>query len=167
MPQSGSLLAGEARYYGVRVAEGDVGSLTVALTPSEGDPDLFVSGSDHYPTREDAQWSSASLGADVVYVSSHDPLACSGCAYRALVYAYSDTSYSVTMSLRSAATPSLTMLQAGLPSSAHVEQDEYAFFSFPVQRNASISIALTAFSGDPDLYASFTTQAPNPHPNPT
>ena len=58
------------------------------------------------------------------------------------------------------------MLQAGVPSSAHVEQGEYAFFAFPVQPNASISIALTAFSGDPDLYASFTTQAPNPHPNP-
>ena len=53
------------------------------------------------------------LNQDVVYVSSRDPLACSGCAYRALVYAYSDTSYSVTMSLRSAATPSLTVLQAG------------------------------------------------------
>ena len=63
------------------------------------------------------------------------------------------------MSVRAPATPSLTVLQAGVPSRAHTEQDEYGFFAFPVQRNASISIDLTAFSGDPDLYASFTTQA--------
>ena len=172
MPQSGSLLAGESRYYGVRVGEGEAASLTVALTPTEGDPDLYVSGSGRYPTRDEAQWSS-SLGQgeeDLVYVPSHDPLACTGCTYRALVYAYSDTSYSITMSLRSPAAPSLTVLQAGVPSSAHVEQGEYAFFSFAVQRNASISITLTAFSGDPDLYAAFTTQAPptslQPQPQP-
>ena len=73
VPQSGSLLAGEARYYGVRVGEGDVGSLTVDLTPSEGDPDLYVSGSDRYPTREDYQWSSASQGAVLVYDSNPNP----------------------------------------------------------------------------------------------
>ena len=115
MPQSGSLLAGEARYYGVRVGEGEATSLTVALTPTEGDPDLYVSGSGRYPTRDEAQWSS-SLGQgheDLVYVPSHDPLACTGCTYRALVYAYSDSSYSITMSLRSPAAPSLTVLQAG------------------------------------------------------
>ena len=115
VPQSGSLLAGEARYYGVRVGEGEATSLTVALTPTEGDPDLYVSGSGRYPTRDEAQWSS-SLGQgheDLVYAPSHDPLACTGCTYRALVYAYSDSSYSLTMSLRSPAAPSLTVLQAG------------------------------------------------------
>ena len=79
------------------------------------------SGSDLVPTRDEHQWVSTNLGSDAVFIAEHETNACASCAYRALVYAYSATTFTVTMALHAPRAPP-TMLQAGVPFTTHVAQ---------------------------------------------
>ena len=69
--------------------------ITFTITPTSGDPDLFVSHESPYrPTKENSQWNATQYGSDTVTI----PDAASGTYYIG-VLAFSDTSYSLTGAL--------------------------------------------------------------------
>ena len=82
---------------------------------------------------------------------------------RILVKAY-QSSATYTLTAQILGNYSTTQLQAGVPFSAHVPRNDYVFFRYDVARlNASIDVAVTVITGDPDLFASFVHPFPTQH----
>lgn len=179
-PQSDALEAGAWRYFEYRLANASEG-FYVAVRPSYGDPDVFVSNTGAVPTQAEHGWAGYAYGADVVRVGANTSVAgmgavfCAGCTYHIGVHCASATEYSVT----AARLGGVTLLQGGVPSEGEVFGGGYARFRFLVaDMNAGVHVRLEAARGGmlPQLFASFgaapdrnsatfyAAVAPAPHP---
>ena len=157
--QSDALEAGAWRYFEYRLANASEG-FYVAVRPSYGDPDVFVSNTGAAPTQAVHGWAGYAYGADVVRVGANTSVAgmgavfCAGCTYTIGVYSASGTEYSIT----AARLGGVTLLQAGVPSEGEVFGGGYARFRFPVaDMNAGVHVRLEAPRSGflPQLFASF------------
>jgi hypothetical protein len=179
-PQSDALEAGAWRYFEYRLANASEG-FSVAVRPSYGDPDVFVSNTGAVPTQAEHGWAGYAYGADVVRVGANTSVAgmgavfCAGCTYHIGVHCASATEYSIT----AARLGGVTLLQGGVPSEGEVFGGGYARFRFLVaDMNAGVHVRLEAARGGmlPQLFASFgaapdrnsatfyAAVAPAPHP---
>lgn len=149
------------RTYSVYISSG-AGDVHITVTPTVGDPDLYVSADGIVPTPSSYQWYSNHFGADDILIRTTDPNYCSGCTYLITVHAFgrSLTSFVLLASTDS----SITTLQNAVPVSVSIAlPTRQLFFQIPSQSSQSgLWIILTALSGDPDLYVSTVTQRPGP-----
>jgi hypothetical protein len=158
--QSGSLHHTHFRYYTFTLT-GSHSELTFALTKVYGDPDLYVKsfpvGEDPvFPTTTDYDFSSTSSQNDVVAIQHP----ASGRVYMVGVYAYSTCAYSLTGTSSSG----IVELQAGAPQQGSLQAHQFDYYRiFVYSWRKDLTISVTPFSGDPDLYISVgsTTHQPN------
>lgn len=166
-PQSGTSVRGLPSLY-IVAKPADSVNLTVSVSPSSGDPDLYVTLDDTTPTATNWAYKSASAsGSDSITITPSAggcklglPVSscyCVACNIRISVAAFSArTTYILTVS----SGESTVTLSDGVPFRGQVPQFVYAQFRFPIsQAGESVSLTLTALSGDPDLTASLS---PNP-----
>ena len=88
--------------------------VTVTITPTTGDPDLYVSNDGLLPDRRHYGWHATHVGEDAITMDAHDASWCTGgCAYIVGVYAADDmpSSSTVTVATRSAT----VILEDGVP----------------------------------------------------
>jgi hypothetical protein len=137
--------------------------ITVTVTPSFGDPDVYVSfdGSSAPGYTNFAYKSSAASGTDSVVISASG----SGCRYPSLAQCYCTSCYVyigiVTFSARSSysvvasTAESTTTLQDNVPVRANVAQGRYNYYRFNNPSDgAALAVSVTVFSGDADLTVS-------------
>lgn len=82
------------KYYSF-VVEEEGQTITFTVTPTSGDPDLFISQTIAQPDKDHHTWNSTQYGADTATIENA-PVG----TYYIAVYAYSDTSYTLTGAAR-------------------------------------------------------------------
>lgn len=114
-----------------------------------------------YPTMYAYKWGSSWFGSvKTIRIYETDPKACNTttCEYIVGVYGLSDATYSISASTAEATIP----LIQGIPVQRRTEPGNNLYFSTRVENYmVDLSIAVTALSGDPDIYVSNTTARPN------
>ena len=77
-----------------------VKSFEVDVTPTSGDPDLYVGANATFPTRETWTWRSTGGAGEALTIDTDGGVACVECDYHFSVYAWSpDVSFSPTAPL--------------------------------------------------------------------
>lgn len=98
---------------------------TVSVTPSLGDPDLYITSDGVLPSRNHYGWHAETFGEDAVTVDAHDPGWCSSCEYLVGVRAAStDAAYSVV----AATAGGIVILEDGVEHQGQVEAGETQSF---------------------------------------
>jgi len=133
-PYSDSCGNHEFKYYKFTLVDSrDFVALRVQLTPIHGDPDLYMSRNQTFPSREEYDLSSNSIGNRVDYVLVNaDDLLANGTAegtYYISVFAYSYASYSLVIEVKRSTDQKFNVahLYEGLPLrfSIHNEFDSF------------------------------------------
>ena len=139
------------------------GAFTVSISPTMGDPDLYISKGRTQPTEEEHGWRAVSPGADAIRVDSGDPDWCGLCTYTiGVLTPQTASAYSVVASTGAKGTvledskPMLRVIPAG-------DGENYRLY-VPGQGEqrglVSITVSATAISGGVRLFAN-TTGWPN------
>eukprot|EP00457_Paulinella_chromatophora_P000073 gb/GEZN01000073.1/.p1 GENE.gb/GEZN01000073.1/~~gb/GEZN01000073.1/.p1 ORF type:complete len:2576 (+),score=267.19 gb/GEZN01000073.1/:57-7784(+) len=162
MPSSGSVAAREMVYYRWTLSEAPEHDLTISLTPSAGDPDLYVSTGnsvDDQPTLTDFTWSNTDqFTTSLLVIRKDDSNRCvdpNSCTYFIGVYGASEADYTLVAYVSGTDTGRCHTLQDGISFSAWVDEGKYVYFGFDVVSTpANVQFQLSALSGDPDMYIS-------------
>eukprot|EP01080_Neovahlkampfia_damariscottae_P001444 gene1444-12063_t len=141
----------------------DDSSFTISVSPTVGDPDLFVSHIDERPSYSKHQWSSENPGLDLIHISNTTTNFAPRKTYYIGVYGFTKSIFSLTFTK----VLSTELLTENLPHTNIVHGDEYSFFKFRLvyKHDVILSVKPTnPFSdGDPDLCVS--TRVPQPRPD--
>lgn len=157
-PQSSEVLLGGFKYYDFFVSPktGSDGTLVIAATSFDySDVDIYVKfgGSDDErgePGPDNYDYASNSfLGVtEEVIVSAYMPSYCTQCVVHIGVYGKREGSFSLV-----ASASGYSQLLSDRSVGGHLSSDSYRYYYLRnVDPGAEITITLTAFAGDPDLY---------------
>ena len=157
-PQSGSVETGFYSYYSffIKARQGDnpdlLESLTISVTAADGsDQDVYVVfGSDSEPGKDNYQYMSANYAGlvDQVRIAATDEHYCRDCNILVAVYGYRGGQFSIV-----ATSGGVTELATGQAVAGHLDQNAYKYYSIHnTNPSAQINVALTAISGDSDLF---------------
>jgi hypothetical protein len=157
-PQSGSVDTGFYSYYSffIKARQSDnpelMESVTITVTAADGsDQDIYVVfGSDSEPGKDNFQYMSANYAGlvDQVRIASSNEHYCHDCNVLIGVYGYRGGHFSIV-----ATSAGVTELMSGQAMAGHLEKNAYKYYSIHnTDPDAQINIALTAISGDSDLF---------------
>ncbi len=154
VPQGGSLTRGAATFFFADVDVSPDTTYSFYVHPLSGDADLYVTTNRSIPSTSNFQYKSTSaFGDDFVNVVPGDSGYNSSTRAFAMVLGYTDTAFDITFSTSSAVVP----LADGVASSGAAASGRYLYYSFSLANPAAplpVTLALTARSGDPDVYVS-------------
>lgn len=162
VPQTGILQDKTSKaYYAITVpASTDVESLTLTISASVGDPDVFVTIDGSLPSRTNNQYKSDNWGRDTLVVPM---LECKGeiclpTAVRISVEGDQHTLYTISATTSKGAT---TLIAGGQPIMVTLTENESRYFKMYVDAKApGLTITATALSGDCDMFVSMENQYP-------
>jgi hypothetical protein len=133
-----------------------INGLQITLTSTDGDQDVYVAfGANTEPGKVTYDYKSTNFGgvSDEISISASMPHFCVDCYVNIAVFGFKAGHYSLV-----ATTKGVMELQSGIAIGGHLEQSQYRYYSFYNNNpTALISFALTAISGDPDLYINIFT----------
>jgi len=165
-PQNGQVPQSLSQQYVYYVSRG-FGQFQITLSPSFGDPDLYVSvNTTNPPGPGSSDYSSlGTSGPEVITIFESDPLLASRCGSSSdlcpifiAVNGFTNSTYSIIVTSADVSTD----LSNGVPLYDTVSHGVYKYYVF---RNdmpgVKLTFAVTPYSGDPDLYVSTQT---NPQP---
>ena len=123
------------------------------MTPSVGDPDLYVSSDGALPSRTHFGWHADAVGEDALTVDAHDAgwCAAASCTYLVGVHAAQGAAaYAITAATASA----LVILENGVPhaGSTGAAGVEYYRLYLPAGGRTGVRVTLTALSGTVVMY---------------
>lgn len=150
VPQSGMLGSGDIAYYQYTLDQPQP-ELTISTTKTLGDPDIFVTIDGSLPNTTNHQYSSTAWGSDVITIRN-PPLG----TYIIGVYGYSTTFFSIAAVSGSLELAENIAFQEDLTSG----QSEYFHFNV-IDHSRPLTISVTSFNGDPDLFISAIDQYPS------
>jgi len=156
-------------YFHVTVVEPDA-DLTIAVTPFDGDPDLYIDIPPNYhPSKDNHTWASRGFGSDTLTLQAEamkayctpDPIAARGCDYYIGVYGWTNTTFSIMASLNSGWRNPMTLF-AGQPQMGSVDKGGYSYYKFYLsggEHKPTIRISLAPSDGtDQDLYVTLSRE---------
>ena len=135
----------------------DVAGFTVAVTPSVGDPDLYVSSDGALPSRTHFGWHADAVGEDALTVDAHDAgwCAAASCTYLVGVHAAQGAAaYAITAAVAS----SIEILEEGVRHEAAIGPAEARHYRLYVPGGGvlggrtGVRVTLTALSGTVVMY---------------
>eukprot|EP00457_Paulinella_chromatophora_P000023 gb/GEZN01000023.1/.p1 GENE.gb/GEZN01000023.1/~~gb/GEZN01000023.1/.p1 ORF type:complete len:3002 (+),score=452.29 gb/GEZN01000023.1/:3365-12370(+) len=136
--------------------------LTVSLTAREGDPVLYLSPGNTPPSLSVfARTSQTGYSSTSITLHSSDPEYAGGrqpgeqMEYAIGVYGNTEASFSLLFQI--AANGSYTFLQDGVPVSGNAVKNVWSFYAFQLDQVKDLAIALTALTGDPDIFVNKNT----------
>jgi hypothetical protein len=144
------------RYYVFNAgAEFATQDFAVAVNPTQGDVDLYVSTSNPRPSRTDNMWYSAGWAEDTVFVPANDPKTAGNTTFYISVYGASsvaENSYSIVAFMSGTE----QNLQDGTPVRGAVKKDSYVYYTYTLKVPGSISLNLEMGNAeeDADIYVS-------------
>ena len=166
-PQTGTLNKGEAALYAIPVQlTQSTDTFSIAVTPYDGDPDLYVRKGEA-PGRAEGTYDHKSIsngGYELINIGPEDVTHCMSCTVYALVYGYQDNSpYQILYSSNGL----VTELRDGKPQVVSGTKSETRYFVIRVPKGAdSLTVDVTTIIGDADIYMSVET-TPDVRPNPS
>ena len=158
---------GEYDYFSTYVdRSGEI--ITFDVTPYSGDVDLYISTSENVvnyntngkPNETYFTWRSMMFGEDTIRIDTElDENACIGCTYYLSVYGYSDSEYSVSVTMES----TIGRMLDGIPIQGAVSflgTTRYTFKNtFGIGRD--FKVRLNALTGTPSVYITFDGSEPS------
>jgi len=159
MGQVDLLESGSNRMYSFSTPEA-VQDISITLTPLYGDADLYVRKFDSSRAEDDGDyiWESKSWGADFIKISSTDPNACQNCELQIMVYAFTESIYTLT----AVSANHRTTLRNGVSTTDSTEPGAFAYFDMHVPTSETLEVIVSPWiSGNIRLYASRTDHYPN------
>jgi len=156
VPQQASLEVHDWQYYTFGVSDLPA-HVRIAVTPSNGDPDIYI-GRSSFPTELDYEWRSSLAGGDTVQIAPDDAGWCVRCTYRIGVRAFRATNFSIVAT--TGAQPAL--LEDGVPRAASVAAGVYDYYRVLVEDVATdLHLVLTTIGGNADIFVSHLHERPN------
>lgn len=131
-------------------------SVTVSLTPTAGDPDLYISCTPG-PTNANYTWSSQTSSVDVVHIQGSDAHFCPARRFYISVFGFrGEAKFLVTAHSGQNAPQQLI---EGQPDSGDAIEGTYAYYSFKNDdKGVDVFLDLTPLGqGDPDMYVNCAT----------
>jgi hypothetical protein len=174
VPQSGSVAPGAYVYYRFAIVDPHK-DITIAVTPTTGNPNLFVtSNTATYPTTDPTtyEWSSQNWysGENIVIYHTDSNFCLTSatigpagriCMYVIGIYGQTASTFSIQMTSSNA----VLVLRDSIPVRDWVPTGQLDYFSYQVatapQPGSYLTFTVTPMNGDPDLYTSQTIQFPN------
>ena len=154
VPQTGIVKLGHYNYFSL-VINSFSSDFTISLNRKWGTPNIYVSNS-QLPTADNTPSSWSSVGGDILTISPCLP----GTYY---IGVYGAGFYSSVFTLFAATFDSIITLSNGVPFGEDLRSGMYERFQFYVDSlDNDLTIAVTSFGGDPDLFVSTI-----PYPNST
>lgn len=159
IPQRTLVAQNQYRYFVIYVTDSQK-DITITMTPQYGDPDMYLTVDGTRPSRHNYQASSMhSYGSDSITLLHDGEVFCTYCFIEIAVYGYRTSVFDIV----STTSNSLTNLRDGVPVRGQVSAYASKYYRFFVEESGgTLTITLTPFSGDPDLYVDMG----NPHPSP-
>jgi len=140
--------------------------LIISLTPSFGDPDVYISLTQPFPNKKNFTWSQTAFGPDTLTIQSIDilqhgcnPKLSGFCTFYLGVYGFLNSSFSMVVHTNEGFTSPLTLLEQH-PQSGSVSTGEYTYYRYIISSTnrltTSIKLTITPLDdGDQDLYIMF------------
>lgn len=152
-PQVGAVHRDHYRYYKFNLKTDEDATLSIVLTKTFGDPDMYVSADGTYPSKDHFTWSSKSNSDDTVSI----PSASDG-VYIIAVHGFTSAAYSIVATTQFG----VATLQDSVAVRGSIDaEDEFRYYTLSVTKpDHPFTVSVTPFSGDPDLYIS-TDGLPN------
>eukprot|EP01041_Mallomonas_annulata_P003044 gene3044-5962_t len=136
-------------------------SLIIKVKPTVGDCDLFVRMNNKIATIDEFDYLSANFGLNVDIVTIPEQEICSQCWISILVYSFKTSVYTIITQLED----STLSLTDGLPISESAEGGNLQYYSYIPSDNGNLTIVLTVFSGNPNMYISNKIEKPSEFTN--
>ncbi len=121
-----------------------------------GDPDIYVSTKNRYPTARNSTWRGVRYGSDVIEINTDtDPQACFQCTYYITVYGASESTYTITASEET----TYFTLQDGLPMTGSVAQASWNYYTFLNSFGSArdFRAVLSSITGNADMFITIGT----------
>ena len=188
VPQQGSAISQRFTYFDFSPSpQGYPYDIYFQLTAESGDPDLYVRNDGDLPSVNYWQWLSTAdsmqNAVELLVIPARDPEACSTdsvilgrCTYRLAVYAWTpaggadaryDSRFVITASTSNPNT--YTTLLEGSSVQGVVGAGLWHYYTFPVANQTMpyplLTAAVTAISGNPDVYYAYNNQRPDLNSN--
>jgi len=161
IPSRGSCKSRQSKYYVVTVDEPHC-RLSLSVTPITGDPDLYVSRTDHHPSILHKDEFSATLGLETVEIEDTQIG-----EYYIGVQTWDPSTFTLAASTTCGfgnTTEDFTFLIDGLPQSGILKAGNVAYYRFDVQPgHFDITFSLFRKFGEPNLYIRNDEDLPSPH----
>lgn len=169
-PQHGSLNGGEWNYYRLDVGP-DTANVTFTLTPSEGDPDIYLNtGGRPVGRRHDQHIAfTGGSGIDSLVLRRNESGFFPPVQIDIGVFAWSASSYSIIARVAQGACTAqmedcgghqhehAMQLQEAMPFLFNMDATGYAYFDFDMGTSSDdVQLVMTTIVGEPVLYASFS-----------
>jgi len=150
------------RIFSFPVSGASIGNVQISVTPTYGDPDLYVNNDGTVPSSSSYRWRSNHFGADSITIPSSDPHACpSSCTYLICVVAWGTHTTEYSIVATASGNGAATELLDGVPVREELQQGTHANYYIASNTIGTLTISTTALSGDPDIYVS-TMGNPSP-----
>ena len=163
----GTSPAGTYRYFSFYVAHPN-SSVTVMLSSTDGDPDLWVSYTNPHPTYEVSEWQARTGEGDVVTFDQHSPQLRNRSivgTYYIAVHGFRVSTWDLRVKIYDPTSPDAAFpLANGIPVQFRLPYNLWDYYTFTFtaeQWPGDVVITLEPYSGDPDLYVSATTSRPS------
>lgn len=147
--QIASTYTGQYTYFKYQLD--DSSNFSIAVTPMNGDPDIFVSASTERPVSGNSEWNASLYGFDMVRITTDNVHYKAQGLYGIGIYAFFNTYYTISVSKHD----TYVEMIEGLSLSNFVDGGTYTYFKFTLKnaghRLIMILNALTT-QGDPDIY---------------
>jgi len=156
-PFQRTVFKGHFVYFTYDARGSSLDAMTITLTKLFGDPDLYVTSDGSFPSTTNHQWSSSNVEDDVVQIDN-PPSA----VLKIGVNAFTTSAFVLTLST----SRGVTQLQEGIPLRAEQAARTYSYYKLHLDSNDAnipLTITVSPFSGDPDIYVatSHFNQRPN------
>jgi len=159
-------------YFQYTAFSAEADSLTFQLTPTSGDPDLYISRSNTTPTTSDFEKASTNVGVfmdSVTYRRGEDGIALNG-TYHVAVYSWAQTTFSLVVHESVPDRNSTIRLYQGQPQQGIVYQNrpnradsDYRIYmfetNFPEGQWPAITVSLTTLTGILHMYVANSPEA--------
>jgi hypothetical protein len=154
--------AGGQSFFQVLVSRPNT-EVTVSVTPTRGDADLYVSSTVQRPGIGNATWTSELSGADTLTILPSDEGFCGNCMLHIGVRASPDGDAEYTLLVNERATTD-TPLSDGVLQADYVGPDGANNYELVYNSSSSHNISVTIFPsyGDPDMWLTLDGRNPSP-----
>ena len=163
MPQRVADAAADTwRYFKFSLDESTT-AFTVSVTPSLGDPDLYITSDGVLPSRTHFGWHADAAGEDAVTVDAHDAGWCTNTSCTYLIGVHSDWLSAAAYTVTAATAGSIVILEEGVQHQATVGPGEARHYRLyvPGGGRTGVRVALTPLSGTLAMYMDTHNHRPN------
>jgi hypothetical protein len=150
-PQQGTLTENHSEVYKYTVPPGHPANISIKVLPSRGRVKMFVTEGGDPSSYNSFPVTSTLQSGSQCNIKGTDP----GTTFKIAVLALTDADFVIS----TVSSEGVSVLQSSKPTEGEVETEKFVYYKFYVDDPSElVTIQITAYGGDPDLYVRFNSQ---------